>query len=74
MSAPPPVYALTNQLAILAALSEHLALRGYPPTLRELGTATGVPFRTVHNQLERLRARGYVTWEDGQPRTLRFCT
>lgn len=69
----PPVFGVGPRVAILACLSESLALRGYGPTLRELSEATGIHLRTIHGHLERLRAEGFVTWEDGQQRTLRFC-
>ncbi len=66
------VFGIGPRVAILACLSESLALRGYPPSVREIADQIGIPFRTVHGQLERLRAEGYVTWDDGQQRTLRF--
>jgi len=67
-----PVFGVGPRVAVLAVLSESLALRGFPPTLREIGEATGMPHRVVHRHLERLQAEVYVTWTDGQQRTLRF--
>lgn len=68
-----PTFAVGPRVVILACLSESLVLRRYPPTLREISEATGIRPGTVHSQLERLRAEGYVTWTNGQQRTLRFC-
>jgi repressor LexA len=67
-----PTFAVGPRVAILACLSESLALRGYPPTLREIAEAVGMAHNTVEHHLSRLRAEGYVTWTDGQQRTLRF--
>jgi DNA-binding IclR family transcriptional regulator len=69
-----PVFGVGPRVVILACLSESLALRGYPPTIPELAEALGVADSTVHKHLSRLRAEGYVTWTDGQQRTLRFCS
>jgi SOS-response transcriptional repressor LexA len=68
-----PVFGIGPRVAILACLSESLALRGYPPSGRELMDAAGLrSFSSVHHHLKRLRAEGYVTWNDGEQRTLRF--
>ena len=67
-----PVFGVGPRVAILACLSESLVLRGYPPTVQEIADATGLWPSRVHSRLERLRAEGYVTWTDGQQRTLRF--
>jgi len=67
-----PVLTVGPRVAIIGALSESLALRGYPPTIREIREKTGLQLSVIHRHLERLRVAGYVTWTDGQPRTLRF--
>jgi DNA-binding IclR family transcriptional regulator len=67
-----PTYRVRTRVIVAAALSEHLALRGRSPTLDELAAATGLPRRTVHTALVRLRGRGLVTWEPGRKGTLRF--
>lgn len=75
MSGPLPVYGVGPRVAILACLSESLALRGYPPTIPEMAEAAGLRSdSSVHHHLVRLRAEGYVTWTDGEQRTLRFCS
>lgn len=72
MSQPVPTYTVGPQVAIVALLSQSLALHGYPPTIRELAEGTGLQPSVIHRHLERLRAQGLITWTDGQPRTLRF--
>lgn len=67
-----PIFAVGPRVAILACLSDSLVRHKFPPTLREISEATGIRPGTVYSQLERLRAEGYVTWNDGQQRTLRF--
>ncbi|MCI2255570.1 hypothetical protein L2D08_14450 [Domibacillus sp. PGB-M46] len=43
----------------------------YPPSIREIGDAVELkPSSTVKGHLDRLKASGYVTWEQGKPRTL----
>ena len=44
---------------------------GYCPTVEDLQKAFGVARSTAFSMLDRLRRRGWVTWEHGQPRTLR---
>lgn len=52
---------------------EHLIdEKGFAPTIREIGDAIGLTSTsTVHARLQRLRSRGWVTWSDLSPRTLR---
>jgi repressor LexA len=68
----PPVFGVGPRVAILACLSDSLARRGYGPTVREIATAVGLGHPTVYRHLAWLRKAGYVTWEDGKARTLRF--
>ena len=43
-----------------------------PPTLREIAEAIGVTPSAVGDHLNRIRAKGYITWEPGKARTLRL--
>jgi repressor LexA len=53
--------------AILVLANE----KGYSPTVREIQVALGHGGpSSIHAQLTVLRDMGYVTWVDGQPRTL----
>lgn len=51
----------------------YVEVRGYPPTVREIGQAVGLSSSSsVAGQLRKLRREGRVTFEDGKPRTLRI--
>jgi len=57
---------------VYEVLSCWQASKPYPPTLRELTRACGLrSWGSVWEHLDRLRALGLVTWEDGMVRTLR---
>jgi len=47
------------------------AEQGYAPTIRELAERLGVSPSCVALQLDTMRARGEVMWEEGRGRTLR---
>jgi repressor LexA len=56
---------------ILQVIREHVALRGYPPTIRELCALVGIKScGTMYQHLESLRKAGMLTWEPSRPRTL----
>lgn len=52
---------------------EHLiSTNGISPTIREIGTAIGLTSSsTVHTRLLRLKQRGWITWIEQCPRTIR---
>lgn len=57
---------------ILDAIEELTERRGFPPTIRELCQEVGVTSTsTVVDHLDILKRYGFVTWEPGQPRTIR---
>jgi repressor LexA len=61
-----------RQQEILAWLAKYIADHGYSPTIRELCLAFG--FASTQGamcHLEPLRKKGWITWNDGQARTLR---
>lgn len=64
---------LTNrQREILVWLAQYIADHGYSPTIRELCQAFG--FDSPNGamcHLVPLRKKGWITWQDGQARTLR---
>ena len=58
-----------RQQAILAAIRSHLTQYGWPPTIRELGTALGIHSPNgVRAHLVALERKGYVQRD---PRTAR---
>ena len=63
---------LTRQgRAILLEILDWQAEHGYSPSIRELCYLLGLATpSTVHTHLTRLREQGFVTWVDGQTRTL----
>ena len=61
-----------RQQEILAWLAKYIADHGYSPTVRELCLA--FHFDSVNGamcHLHPLRKKGWITWNDGQARTLR---
>ncbi|MEW6064260.1 MAG: transcriptional regulator [Bacillota bacterium] len=56
---------------IIKAIRE-LSQRGYPPTVREVGSRVGLrSSNTIYSRLARLRDQGLVHWQPTQSRTLR---
>ena len=47
-------------------------LKGYPPTVREIGKKIHVnSSATVYYHLQELKKKNYITWEQGQNRTIK---
>lgn len=62
-----------RQRAVLDFISESIASRGYPPTLREIGNHLGIRSTNgVNDHLRALERKGYLTREDMKSRTLRL--
>lgn len=62
-----------KQQIILDFISHFVIENGYPPAYREIGKAMNISSSsTIQNHLNALRKKGYVTWEEGCPRTLRI--
>lgn len=56
---------------ILEAINEHIAERGFPPSVRELGGQVGLTSTsTVQKHIERLCEMGWCDRVLGSPRTL----
>lgn len=56
---------------VLSFVVEYIERHGYPPSIREIGEGVGRGTTTVHATLRRLQAKGWISVERGQPRTLR---
>ena len=55
---------------IIRVIEDSLQSRGYPPSLREIGTAVGLASTSsVSYQMSVLEASGYLSRETGRPRT-----
>lgn len=60
-----------RQRAILDFISLHCAEQGYPPTVREIGSAVGLASpSTVHAHLARLEASGHIRRDPTKPRAM----
>jgi len=60
-----------RQEAILEYIKEHVELKGYPPSVREIGEAVGLASSsTVHGHLARLEKKGYIRRDPTKPRAI----
>lgn len=60
-----------RQQAILDCIGQHVAERGYPPSVREIGEAVGLGSpSTVHAHLETLERLGYLRRDPTKPRAI----
>jgi len=60
-----------RQQRILDFIREHVRDHGYPPSVREIGTAVELrSSSTVHGHLARLEAKGYLRHDPTKPRTI----
>lgn len=62
-----------RQKLIFDALCEYVNNNGYAPSYRELAKICNLASpSTVKNHLDKLRIKGYITWIEGQPRTIQI--
>jgi repressor LexA len=67
----PTAQLTSRQREILAFVNEHSAQHGYPPTVREIGTAVGLTSSsTVHAHLANLERLGLLRRDPAKPRAL----
>src|SRR6186997_2870710 len=60
-----------RQRQILDVIERHLRIRGYPPSVREIGEAVGLTSpSTVHNHLASLQRMGYLRRDPTKPRAI----
>lgn len=58
---------------ILEIIRENVLRRGYPPSVREIGQATGLSSSsTVHGYLKRLEQKGFLQRDPTKPRALKL--
>ena len=61
----------TKQLQILEFLKEEIAIKGYPPTVREITDAVNLKSTsTVHSHLKKLEKLGYIKRDPEKPRAI----
>lgn len=72
MHTPSDVILWRPRVQMLLYITRYHAMMGYGPSVREIGDAVGLSStNSVHEQLVRLRADGWITWEEGLSRTIR---
>ena len=62
-----------REAAILKFIEKQIKTNGYPPSVREIGKATGLKSTaTVHGYLNKLEEKGYIKKEQQKGRTLKL--
>ena len=65
----------TRQLEVLKYIYEQVELKGYPPTVREIGKAVDLSSTsTVHGHLARLEKKGLILRDPTKPRAIELKT
>lgn len=60
-----------RQLSILKFIKKELQRKGYPPSVREIGSAVGLSSSsTVHGHLAHLEEKGYIRRDPTKPRAI----
>ncbi|WP_435299864.1 transcriptional repressor LexA [Timonella sp. A28] len=60
-----------RQVAVLETVEKSLSTRGYPPTMREIGSAVGLTSpSSVKHQLKVLEDRGFLRRDPNRPRAI----
>lgn len=59
-----------GQKRVLAALVDSIKTHGYPPSTRELAEALGIKAPSVHEQLRKLEAKGFIRREKNRARSI----
>lgn len=57
------------QFQVYQYLANHT---GTPPTVREISSAVGRSKSSIHKALEKLKEKGFVTWESSKCRTIKL--
>ena len=60
-----------RQRKILRAIDDHVAVKGCSPSNREIAEAADLKSASsVNHHLKQLKATGFVTYDEGSPRTV----
>lgn len=61
----------SKQVAILEFIKEQIAIKGYPPSVREMCVAVGLKSTsTVHSHMNKLEKLGYIRRDPTKPRAI----
>lgn len=61
----------STQAKILSYIKEEIVLKGYPPSIREIGAAVGLASSsTVHGHLDRMEKKGLIRRDATKPRAI----
>lgn len=62
----------TRQRDLLEIINDYYDEKGYAPSYREIAKRMSISSSsTIQGHLDKLKEKGFVTWEPGQPRTLK---
>jgi len=62
-----------KQQNVLNAIETYISENGYPPSYSQLAKLVNLKSNsTISGYLVRLKEAGYITWDEGCPRTLRI--
>lgn len=59
------------QSDIVVFIRSFISNQGYCPTLQEVADWAGISVNAMCQNLQRLKKKGVVSWEENSPRTLR---
>lgn len=63
-----------REKAVLDFIARNVRVKGYPPSVREIGQAVGLKSSsTVHGYILRLEKKGYLRRDPTKPRALELC-
>jgi repressor LexA len=60
-----------RQQDVLNWISGYIDVHGYSPTIRQIGQAFEWTTNGVMCHLRPMRRKGWITWQDGEARTIR---